>query len=431
MTTVGEPKPATSEGEGPSARAPASAGAVAAHPRGRGARSTFLWMGSLSVITLVLGVLREFVIARGLRASGSADDFFRGLVIVGACRNFGLALFRARWIPLGLGPAASMLLRHELRAAAWITAAALVGLVAVLGTAPWGGALPWVFVAAVVLAVLGSAVRALAERAGHERLGFVLEWALPLGTIAGALLVGRGALGPALGMTLGLLVGLVALVPPVFLQQAASGGSKAVHDPARTRWLLLDTLLYVNLGLLDTLLSPYVFDEGGFALLNYGYLFVNAALAVPTAAATVVALRLAADPARAQRILRRWAPLAGLLVGAAVLVVWALLSWDPIEQRIDAAAGWSITAAIRPLVLASVPFAALRLANTVGRQARVAEDPRGLWTWNVSGLLLRTAVLVIGAAWYGIVASPVALVVGELVQLGAWWGWTGKDRRAA
>ena len=106
MTTVGEPKPATSEGEGPGAPAPASAEAVAAHPRGRGARSTFLWMGSLSVITLVLGVLREFVIARGLRASGSADDFFRGLVIVGACRNFGLALFRARWIPLGLGPAA-------------------------------------------------------------------------------------------------------------------------------------------------------------------------------------------------------------------------------------------------------------------------------------------------------------------------------------
>lgn len=427
--TDGDPEPPASEGAG--APTPAGAEGTAAHPRGRGARSTFLWMGSLSVITLVLGVLREFVIARGLRASGSADDFFRGLVIVGACRNFGLALFRARWIPLGMGPAARTLLRHELRAAAWITAAALVGLVAVLGPAPWGGALPWVFVAAVVLAVLGSAVRALAERAGHERLGFVLEWALPLGTIAGALLVGRGALGPALGMTLGLLVGLVALVPHVFLQQAASGGGTAGHDPARTRWLLLDTLLYVNLGLLDTLLSPYVFDEGGFALLNYGYLFVNAALAVPTAAATVVALRLAADPARAQRILRRWAPLAGLLVGATVLVVWALLSWDPIEHRIDAAAGWSITAAIRPLVLASVPFAALRLANTVGRQARVAEDPRGLWAWNVSGLALRTVVLVVGAAWYGIVASPVALVVGELVQLGAWWGFTGKSRRSA
>jgi hypothetical protein len=386
-------------------------------------------MGALSVITLVLGVLRELVIARDLRASGSADAFFRGLVIVGACRNFGLALFRARWIPLGVGPRASMLLRHELRAGALVTGAALVGLWVVLGTEPWGGALPWVFAVAVVLAVLGSAVRALAERAGHERLGFVLEWALPLGTIAGALALGHGALGPALGMTVGLLVGLLALVPSVFLQQAASSGSAGAPDHGRTRWLLLDTLLYVNLGLLDAALSPHVFDEGGFALLNYGYLFVNAALAVPTAAATVVALRLSADPARARRILGRWAPLAGLLVGLAVLVVWLLLAWGPVAGRIDAAAGWGITGAIRPLVLASVPFAALRLANTVGRQARVAEDPRGLWTWNAIGLALRTVVLVVGAAWYGIIASPVALVVGELVQLGAWWGWTSKPKQ--
>ena len=177
--------PIAGEALGPTAHAPAS------HPRGRGARSTFLWMGALSVITLALGVLREFVIARGLRASGSADAFFRGLVIVGACRNFGLALLRARWIPLGMGPPAGALLRHELRAAAWITAAGLVGLVVVLGSEAWSDALAWVFVAAVILAVLGSAVRALAERAGHERLGFVLEWALPLGTIAGALVLGR------------------------------------------------------------------------------------------------------------------------------------------------------------------------------------------------------------------------------------------------
>ncbi|MCA9704306.1 MAG: hypothetical protein KDK70_00455 [Myxococcales bacterium] len=396
-------------------------------PGPRGARSTFLWMGALSVVTLLLGVLREFAIARGLRASASADVFFRGLVIVGACRNFGLALFRARWIPLGLGPAAWSLLRREWRAMALITGVALAGLWGVLGGEPWGTALPWVFAVAVGLAVLGSAVRALAERAGYERLGFVIEWALPLGTIAGALVVGQGALGPALGITVGLLVGLLALLPPVFLQHAAGGDASAdEHDPHRTRWLLLDTLLYVNLGLLDAGLSPYIFDAGGFALLNYAYLFVNAALAVPTAAATVVALRMASDPARARRILRRWAPIAGVVVGSGVLLVWALLAWAPVAARIDAAATWAMADAIRPIVLAAVPFAALRLANTVGRQARVAEDPRGLLPWDVAGLLLRTAVLVVGAHFHGVVASPVALVVGELVQLGAWWGWTSR-----
>ncbi len=391
---------------------------------GRGARSTFLWMGALSVVTLLLGVLREFVIARGLRASGSADLFFRGLVIVGACRNFGLALFRARWIPLGTGPAAAALLRREPKALALIIGAALVGLVVVYGVAPFAGPLPWIFVGAVVLAVLGSAVRALAERAGYERLGFVLEWALPLGTIAGALLIGRGALGPAIGITVGLLVGLLALVPPVFLQQAAAGEAKGEYDPHRTRWLLLDTLLYINLGLLDASLSPHIFDEGGFALLTYAYLFVNAALAVPTAAATVVALRLAADPGRARRVLRRWAPIAGVVVGSGVLLVWGLLAWPVVAARIDAAATWNMAESIRPIVLLSVPFAALRLANTVGRQARVAEDPRGLVRWDIVGLTLRTAVLVVGAHFYGVLASPVALVVGELVQLGAWWTWS-------
>lgn len=402
------------------------------HPRGRGHRSTFLWMGALSVVTLLLGVLREFVIARGLRASGSADLFFRGLVIVGACRNFGLALFRARWIPLGLGPRALDLVRHELRVTALMAAAGVVGLVVVLGPHAWGDPLAWVFAAAVVLAVLGSAVRALAERTGYERRGFVLEWALPLGTIAGALWVGRGALGPALGVTAGLLAGLLALVPVVFLQQATRDRTAvAAADPGRTRWLLLDTLLYVNLGLLDASLSPHIFDEGGFALLNYGYLFVNAALAVPTAAATVVALRLAAHPERARRTLRRWAPLAGLVVGGAVLLVWALLQWAPVAARVDAAAGWALADAIAPLVLASVPFAALRLANTVGRQVRVAEDPKGLVPWDAVGLLLRTVVLVVGAAWYGILASPVALVVGELLQLGAWWRFVGGRAPAA
>lgn len=389
-------------------------------------------MGLLSVVTLVLGVLREFVIARDLRATDSADLFFRGLVIVGACRNFGLALFRARWIPLGPGASAAELMRRELRTHGLIVVAALVGLGVVLGPVPWSGPVAWVFAGAVVLAVIGAAVRALAERAGYEKRGFVLEWALPLGTIAGALVVGRGALGPAVGITVGLAAGLLALLPPVFLRRAAAAGPGAADDdPLRTRWLLLDTLMYINLGLLDAVMSPHIFDAGGFALLNYAYLFVNAALAVPTAAATVVALRLASDPSRARRILRRWAPLAALLMGGAVLVVWVVLGWAPLAARIDAAAGWAMADSIRPIVLAAAPFAALRLANTVGRQARVAADPRGLLPWDGVGLALRTVVLVVGTAWYGVIASPVALVVCELVQLGAWWGWTGPAPRAS
>ena len=43
-------------------------------------RQTLLWMAGLSLVTLCLGVLREFWIARELRASGEADLFFRGLV---------------------------------------------------------------------------------------------------------------------------------------------------------------------------------------------------------------------------------------------------------------------------------------------------------------------------------------------------------------
>lgn len=395
-------------------------------PRSSSARRTFVWMGVLSVVTLLLGVLREFVIARDLRASDSADLFFRGLVIVGAARNFGLALFRARWIPLGPGAAAGDLLRRELRSQGLIVVVALVGLGVVLGPAPWSGPEAWVFVVAVVLAVIGASVRALAERGGYEKRGFVLEWALPVGTIVGAITVGRGALGPAVGITMGLAAGLLALVPPVFLQRASTASSPATdYDPLRTRWLLLDTLMYINLGLLDAVMSPHIFDAGGFALLNYAYLFVNAALAVPTAAATVVALRLASDPERARRILRRWAPLAALLMGSAVMVVWVALAWAPVAARIDAAAGWAMTDAIRPIVLAAAPFAALRLANTVGRQARVAVEPRGLLAWDGVGLALRTVVLVVGTAWYGVIASPVALVVCELVQLGAWWRWTG------
>ena len=55
------------------------------------ARSTFVWMAALSAGTLLLGMLRELVIAQHLQASATADLFFRGVVVVGAARNFTLA----------------------------------------------------------------------------------------------------------------------------------------------------------------------------------------------------------------------------------------------------------------------------------------------------------------------------------------------------
>jgi peptidoglycan biosynthesis protein MviN/MurJ (putative lipid II flippase) len=56
-------------------------------------------MAGLSLVTLVLGLLREFMIARELRASGDADLFFRGLVVINTARMFGMALFRGALDP--------------------------------------------------------------------------------------------------------------------------------------------------------------------------------------------------------------------------------------------------------------------------------------------------------------------------------------------
>ncbi len=387
------------------------------------AKKTFVWMGALSVVTLLLGVLREFVIARDLQTSGAADLFFRGLVVVGASRNFGLALFRARWIPIGPQVTATQLLSRERKTIGAITVVALLALAGLLAGPDWSDPASWVFFAAVVLAVLGGAVRALAERAGMERAGFMLEWALPLGTIAGGLAIGRGALGPALGITAGTALGIAALAPRVFGSTARASTGTGRDDPAATltRWLLVDTLLYVNLGLLESVVSKFVFSEGGFALLNYAYLFVNAALAVPTAAATVVSLRIASSGGPdAQRRLRGWAAIGGLGLGAAVLAVWAALGLPPVQRAVDVAAGWAFCDAIRPIVLYAVPFAGLRLANTVGRQYLVAHDPKRLIGWDLTGFVLRAVTLTLGALYLDILASPLALAVAELAQLGAW-----------
>jgi hypothetical protein len=380
-------------------------------------------MGALSAVTLVLGVLREFVIARDLQASGAADLFFRGLAVVGAARYFSMALFRARWIPIGAGVDALDLLRGERGSVALIVVIAIGGLGLMLPAEAWTGATAWVFVFGAAVAVLGSAVRALAERAGLERRGFALEWALPLGTIVGAVFIRRGALGPAVGLAGGLTLGLALLAPIVVgaARRSSAATSAGPSSPQAIRWLLLDTLSYVNLGLLDAGMSRALFDEGGFALLNYAYMFVNAGLAVPMAAATVVSLRIASRGDEASRAkLRAWALVAGVVVGGCIALVYATLSWAPVAELVDRAAGWSFSEAIRPIVLYALPFGALRLTNTVGRQFLVAHDPKALVPYDLVGLVGRTAVLVVGAATIGVLASPIALTFAELVQLPAW-----------
>jgi len=390
-------------------------------------RKALLWMAGLSLVSLCLGVLREFWIARELRASGDADLFFRGLVVVGAARGFGMALFRARWIPVPAQVPARQLLRTEASTCVVITVIALIALALIAGADALADPTLWVFAAAVSLSTIGSAVRALAERAGQERRGFVLEWALPLGAIAGALIRPHGALGPAMGILAGLIVGFVGLLPVVLSHRSKGTGTEGqaapveVVDRGRTRVLLFDALVYTNLGLLEAGLS-HVFATGGFALLNYAYLFVNAALMVPSAAATVVGLRASAggDPA-AHAALRRWAVIGGLVCAGLVIAVGLLLGWAPIATRVDAAVGWSLASGIGVVVLWSAPFAGLRLANTIGRQFVIATEPRRVVLWDLVGLAGRALLLVFAMQWLGLLASPIGLAFAEAVQLLAWW----------
>ena len=198
-------------------------------------------------------------------------------------------------------------------------------------------------------------------------------------------------------------------------------GQVPVSDPGRMRVLLLDAVVYANLGLLDAALS-HLFADGGFALLNYSYLFVNAALMVPSAAATVVGLRTAAsgDP-DAHALLRRWAVLGGLVCAGLVVVVGVTLGWGPVARQVDAAVGWSLAGSIGGLVMWSAPYAGLRLANTIGRQYVIASEPRRVIVWDLTGLLGRALILGLGASVLGLVASPIGLAFAEVVQLGAWW----------
>lgn len=395
-------------------------GDAGASERRRGPRSAFLWMAGLSLVTLLLGATRELWIARELRASGAADLFFRGLVAVSAARVVGLSLYRSRWIPAPREVLGTALLRQERKVSLSLAAAGILALLAIVGPGAWADPTVWVFAVSVTLAVHGAALRALAERAGRERRGFALEWGIPLGTIAGATLLPGGALGPALGMMAGLAVG----VAGVWSVVKCPGGhdTKAMpQGPGRTGALLLDALVYANLGLLDAALS-HLFVVGGFARLNYAYLFVNAAIMVPSAAATVVALRASAgDPARAHAGLRRWAVVGGLLGAGAVAGVGLLFAWPPAAGTVDRLIGWDVAEQTGLLILWSAPFAGLRLANTIGRQSQVAADPRALLPWDLGGIVGRALILGLGAGSIGLVASPLGLAFAEAVQLGAWW----------
>ena len=100
------------------------------------------------------------------------------------------------------------------------------------------------------------------------------------------------------------------------------------------------------------------------------------------------------------------------------------LTWSVVAAPIDGIAGWALCDAIDELVLVSAPFAALRFANTVGRQVRVAKDPRGLVAWDLGGLGGGALVL-------GPIASPLGLALAELVQLGTWIAWRPRSPGAS
>lgn len=386
-------------------------------------RTAFVWMAMLSAGTLVLGMLREGSIAQQMQASGSADLFLRGLVVVGAARTFTLALLRARWIPLPAGPSPGALLRAGLPSCTLIVVVAIASLTLVIPRAQWFGEESRSFALCVVVASYGAVFRALSERHGHERLAVALDWAPVIGTIAGVHLADRVLLGAVGGLTCGLAVAMIVQLPTALREHGTPvTSSRVLASPGLA--LYVDTLIYVNLGLLDSVLSLHVLGEGDFALLSYGYLFVNAVLAVPTTGATILALRIggragAEDAAR----MRRWALAAGAIALVGVACVGAALAWPLVGGLVDRAVDWPMSERIAPLVLCSAPFAGLRLANTIGRQLRVARDADGLVVWDVLGLIVRAAMLGFGAAYIGPVASPIALALAEAIQLGAWLRW--------
>ena len=199
------------------------------------------------------------------------------------------------------------------------------------------------------------------------------------------------------------------------------GGSK------RPLWLLLDALLYGNLGVVDSLFS-HLLVAGSLAVLSYAGLFVNSALMLLTGAVTVVALRMAASSSEG-RSMRRWSLLGGAAVTLGLAAIGLLLGWAPIAGGIEQLLGWDLAGSVRPVVLWSLPYAFLRLANTVGRQRRLVRgDLRGVIGWDLAGLTVRSLLLAAAIGTLGLVAFPVAAAAAELLQLMVWWRGPKPDR---
>jgi hypothetical protein len=418
--------------------------------RRRSNLATLRDMGALSLITLLLGAGRELLIARDLQASGDADIFFRGLVAVATVRACALAVYRARWIPADAAISTRSLLNAGARSAS------LLGLIGIVALAPLIGPHDLLRAAAepsqaLALAALATAaflaawaghLRALAERRGRELRGFGVDWGLALGTIAGTLLLrDHGALGPSVGLLAGLAVGTAMLWPGQGRDRTpardAEKDAPAVTAPGDRRplWLLLDALLYGNLGVVDSLFS-HLLIAGSLAVLSYAGLFVNSALMLLTGAVTVVALRMAAaarsDDAghgSAAPSMRRWSLLGGAAVTLGLLVIGLLLGWAPVVELFEELLGWDLAGSVRPVVLWSLPYAFLRLANTIGRQRRLVHgELRGVVAWDVAGIAARSLILALVIGELGLVAFPLAAAAAELLQLGVWWG---EGRRAS
>ncbi|MCA9662110.1 MAG: hypothetical protein KC486_27475, partial [Myxococcales bacterium] len=293
------------------------------------------------------------------------------------------------------------------------------------------------------LAAWAGHLRALAERRGRELRGFGVDWGLALGTIAGTLLLrDHGALGPSVGLLAGLAVGTAMLWPgrgrtPKPAPREPENDAPAVTAPGDRRplWLLLDALLYGNLGVVDSLFS-HLLIAGSLAVLSYAGLFVNSALMLLTGAVTVVALRMAAATRGAHSgdgsgapSMRRWSLLGGGAVTLGLLVIGLLLGWAPVVELFERLLGWDLAGSVRPVVLWSLPYAFLRLANTIGRQRRLVHgELRGVVAWDVAGIAARSIILALVIAELGLVAFPLAAAAAELLQLGVWWG---EGRRAS